>query len=425
MPADRAVFEALLSGADVLLENFRAGVLARMGYDQARLRRTQPRAWSAVPSRVSARRGPMSDAPAYDQIIQGLSGMMSVTGTPDIGSAAGRLPRLRHHRRTGGRPGHQRGAAAPGAHRRGELSGRLDAGGLALGDGLGGLELPGQRSATRRRWATRTPPRRRRGPSRPRTVPSTSPPTGRTQFETLCRLVDHPDLIKDPRFAEREGRKDNRAALNPGAEQGPAARPAVEWETTAVRRRRAGRPRPDGAPGARAAAAGAPRVPHRAALSRRLGQARCGCCGNGVLIDGEAFRPTAPPPLLGQHNDEREKLAARWSAHLRRRGGTHDMTNTPQNERSRAVVGHRRQPHRAGLHRTARTARPGPHRTVGLRGDDLAAAPRRTPHGPSRPRCWRPLSWPVSTTDRRPPRSPPPAWPRPAASASTAPWPPA
>jgi hypothetical protein len=36
--------------------------------------------------------------------------------------------------------------------------------------------------------------------------------------------------------------------------------------------------------------------------------------GNGVLVDGKPLRPVAPPPLLGQHNDERGLLADQWRA---------------------------------------------------------------------------------------------------------------
>src|SRR6185369_14653964 len=81
-PADRSAFEDLIRGADVLLENFRAGVLARLGFDWPRLRAHNP---GLVYCAISGfgQTGPMSQAPAYDQIIQGLSGMMSITGTPD------------------------------------------------------------------------------------------------------------------------------------------------------------------------------------------------------------------------------------------------------------------------------------------------------------------------------------------------------
>jgi len=80
--ADRAAFEELIAAADVLLENFRAGVLARLGYDWPRLQALNP-ALIACSITGFGQTGPMSQAPAYDQIIQGLSGMMSVTGTQD------------------------------------------------------------------------------------------------------------------------------------------------------------------------------------------------------------------------------------------------------------------------------------------------------------------------------------------------------
>ena len=80
-PGDRATFDELLRDADVLLENFRAGVLDRMGYGWDVLRRANPGLiYCAISGFGQA--GPMSQAPAYDQIIQGLSGMMSITGTP-------------------------------------------------------------------------------------------------------------------------------------------------------------------------------------------------------------------------------------------------------------------------------------------------------------------------------------------------------
>ena len=79
---DRAAFEAMVRDADVLLENFRAGVLARLGFDWATLRELNPRLVYCAISGFG-QTGPMSGAPAYDQIIQGLTGMMSITGTPE------------------------------------------------------------------------------------------------------------------------------------------------------------------------------------------------------------------------------------------------------------------------------------------------------------------------------------------------------
>ncbi|MFG1813354.1 CoA transferase [Kribbella sp. NPDC049174] len=78
----REVFERLVGEADLLLENFRPGVLARLGFPVEVLRALNP---GLVYCAVSGfgQTGPMRGRPAYDQIIQGLSGIMSVTGAPD------------------------------------------------------------------------------------------------------------------------------------------------------------------------------------------------------------------------------------------------------------------------------------------------------------------------------------------------------
>jgi CoA:oxalate CoA-transferase len=81
-PADREVFEALLDKADVLVENFRPGTMEKLGYDWALLHRRYPR---LVFTSVSGfgQTGPYRALPAYDMVVQAMSGMMSVTGAPD------------------------------------------------------------------------------------------------------------------------------------------------------------------------------------------------------------------------------------------------------------------------------------------------------------------------------------------------------
>lgn len=78
----KEVFAKLAAQADVLVENFRPGVLARLGFGSDRLRELNPRLVYCTISGFG-QTGPMRDRPAYDQIVQGLSGMMSVTGTPE------------------------------------------------------------------------------------------------------------------------------------------------------------------------------------------------------------------------------------------------------------------------------------------------------------------------------------------------------
>jgi CoA:oxalate CoA-transferase len=80
--ADRAVFEQLLARADVLVENYRPGVLERLGYGYGSLRERHPRLVLASISGFG-QTGPYRDRAAYDVVVQAMSGMMSVTGHPD------------------------------------------------------------------------------------------------------------------------------------------------------------------------------------------------------------------------------------------------------------------------------------------------------------------------------------------------------
>jgi crotonobetainyl-CoA:carnitine CoA-transferase CaiB-like acyl-CoA transferase len=83
-PAGMRALRKLLATADVLIENFRPGVLEAMGLDPATLERDYPK---LVVGRIAAygHHGPKSQRPGVDQIIQAISGFMSVTGTPETG----------------------------------------------------------------------------------------------------------------------------------------------------------------------------------------------------------------------------------------------------------------------------------------------------------------------------------------------------
>jgi CoA:oxalate CoA-transferase len=74
--------ERLVTKGDVLVENFRPGVLARLGFPLARLREINPRIIYAQSSGFGST-GPYRDYPAMDLAVQAMSGVMSVTGFPD------------------------------------------------------------------------------------------------------------------------------------------------------------------------------------------------------------------------------------------------------------------------------------------------------------------------------------------------------
>lgn len=77
----RALLEALVREADVLIENFRPGVLARLGFTPGRLEELNP---ALVLCSLSGfgHDGPEAQRPGYDQIAQGEAGLMSITGPP-------------------------------------------------------------------------------------------------------------------------------------------------------------------------------------------------------------------------------------------------------------------------------------------------------------------------------------------------------
>ena len=81
-PKGREIFKRLVGDADAVFENFKPGTMEKLGLSCAELRRIKP---DLVYCAVSGfgQDGPLSQRPAYDQTIQGMSGLMSLTGTDD------------------------------------------------------------------------------------------------------------------------------------------------------------------------------------------------------------------------------------------------------------------------------------------------------------------------------------------------------
>ncbi|MBL8700313.1 MAG: CoA transferase [Alphaproteobacteria bacterium] len=80
-PADRAIFEKLLSVADVLVENYRGGTMEKLGYGWETLHPRYPRLIYAAASGFG-HHGPYRTRAAYDMVVQGMGGIMSLTGHP-------------------------------------------------------------------------------------------------------------------------------------------------------------------------------------------------------------------------------------------------------------------------------------------------------------------------------------------------------
>lgn len=225
---DREVFEQLLSHADVLTENFRPGAMARLGYDWDWLHARYPRLVYASASGFG-QTGPLADRRAYDMIVQGMGGVMSVTGEP------GRIPV---------RVGVSIGDLAAGLfltsglafallkRERTQLGSRVD---IAMFD----CQVALMEYFITRYFATGevTGPV---GSYRP----AIAPPFGVYQaadgplviaagndklFALLCACIGDPGLAQDPRFITAELRKDNDPALTACLIASLAARCVAEW----------------------------------------------------------------------------------------------------------------------------------------------------------------------------------------------------
>jgi formyl-CoA transferase len=91
VPAAVEVLRRLVRGADVPVENFRPGTLGRLGLSPAEALALNPRlVYAAVTG--FGQDGPRRDQPAYDQILQGMGGVMSLTGPPDSGPNKAGIP---------------------------------------------------------------------------------------------------------------------------------------------------------------------------------------------------------------------------------------------------------------------------------------------------------------------------------------------
>ena len=81
-PQAKEIFLKLAKNSDVIVENFTPGVMERFGLDYEAVKATNP---NVIYCSISGfgQDGPYRSRPAYDQIMQGIGGLMSVTGEPD------------------------------------------------------------------------------------------------------------------------------------------------------------------------------------------------------------------------------------------------------------------------------------------------------------------------------------------------------
>lgn len=297
----KEVFTRLVRDADVLLENFRPGVLDRLGFGWDVLHELNPRLVYCAVSGFG-QTGPMRARPAYDQIIQGLSGIMSVTGTADTAPT-----------RTGFPIADTLGGYAAAFAVCAALTGRASSGsGVRLDVSM--LET----AIAAMGWVVSDFVIGGREPRAMGNENVTSAPSGtfdtadgrlniaankQEQFAELCAVLGRPELVDDPRFRTREDRKTRRDELRAELEKSLAARPAHEWDELL-----AGSGVPVAPVLTVAEALELDQIEARGLLHEVAmpdGSPRpLRVLGSSVHVDGSAVGPVASPPLLGQHTDE-------------------------------------------------------------------------------------------------------------------------
>lgn len=297
-PADHDRLLALVAEADALVENFRPGVMARLGLDHKLLRAHNPKLVYCAISGFG-QTGPLADAPAYDQIIQGMSGLMSITG--DQLSAP-----LRAGHPVADTVGGMTAAfavcsalAAPRGSRGcyidvSMLESMLSSMGWITSDYLIAGHEP---EPVGNNNATGAPSGTFRTGSGLLNIAAAQQPN----FEKLCGVLDRKQWIAERRFADRHSRLQHRDTLTTLIEEVLQQQSADEWQALIC-----GEGVPAGCVFSVEEILDHPQLDQRALIhafeaSAFIGDTVSVCCP-GFLINGQRPTVSEPPPWLGQHN---------------------------------------------------------------------------------------------------------------------------
>jgi crotonobetainyl-CoA:carnitine CoA-transferase CaiB-like acyl-CoA transferase len=295
----RRIFARLASDADVLVENFRPGVMERLGFSWPVLHELNARLVYCAISGFG-QTGPDAFKPAYDQIIQGLSGVMAVNGDERLNPLRCGFPVCD----TVG--GLNAAFAIMGAlyHRERTGSGQfID---VALLDSV--MPLLGWVAAN---WLIGGRPPVPMGNDNFTAAPSGTFVTRdgyiniaanqQAQWENLADAIGAPELKGDPRFQKRDVRKANRAELTPLIEEKLRLRTTAEWVCLLNRLGI-----PSGAIPTLQEALASPQTEHRQTLETiaapGIGDLRLFTVT--AKFDETPGHVESPPPRLGQHTDE-------------------------------------------------------------------------------------------------------------------------
>lgn len=297
--ADLAAVKRAAAAADVVVENYVPGDLARFGLDAAALRAAHP---DLVTCSITGfgQDGPYAALPGYDAVLQGFTGLMSITGTEDgpptkVGVAVTDVLTGIH------------AAAAILASLVGRFRGRggatldialFEVGVASLVNVAGGALVTGQ-------------PARRHGNAHPAIVPYQTFQAADDafvvavgndeQWRRLCAALDAPELLAESRYTRNPSRVLHRAELVAELQRRFSGAPRAEW----LRRLQAARV-PSGAVRELHEVVRDPALAERDMVRHTTLSSGAGVdvLGTPWLADGVRAPLVLPPPALGQHTAE-------------------------------------------------------------------------------------------------------------------------
>jgi crotonobetainyl-CoA:carnitine CoA-transferase CaiB-like acyl-CoA transferase len=301
-PAGKALLKRLVRTADVLVENFRPGVMDRLEVGYEVLKGENPQLVYCAISGYG-QDGPMRGLPAYDQIIQGMSGLMSITGEANTGPYRVGYPVADT---IGGMTAAFAVAAALASRARDPHAAgcfidvsMLESVIATMGWVVSNYLIAGKEPAPL-------------GNENFTAAPSGTFRTGQgllniaankqEQFEGVCTVLGLDALRSDPRFAERQARLEHRFELKALLEETLAADSAERWSE---------RLNAAGVPAGRVLGVPEildhPQVRDRGMVGRFEDVPGVGrdirVVRTGVKLDGEPPRVDTPPPQLGEHTE--------------------------------------------------------------------------------------------------------------------------
>jgi crotonobetainyl-CoA:carnitine CoA-transferase CaiB-like acyl-CoA transferase len=293
-----AAFKKMVKKADVVVENFRPDVKARLGVDYKALRKINPRLVYASISGFG-QDGPYAERPGFDQIAQGMGGLMSITGEPGRGPVRVGIPIA--------------DLAAGLFCAMGILIALLEREKSHKGQQIETSLLQAQifmLDFQAARWLVKGEVAKQAGNNHPTSIPTGVFKTsdghiniataGQKIWERFCHALEAPELLTRSEYATGANRSKNRDALNAEINQLTAKRPSAEWVE-------------------RFNKAGVPSGPIYSidqmfadAQVRHVGMARpvktkdkqaLTLVGQPVSLSRTPSKLVAPPPGLGQHTD--------------------------------------------------------------------------------------------------------------------------